>query len=635
MSLVVNGYLTDFTRLKYISADFVLPWELPERDLNCYRSDYCSETERYIVSESDQKFDWQEASERVENELATKEAACKADREKEKALKKAARRAQYVHEQALNIVAFEKMTADKSQSMDPSPLTPEAITGSHDNAAMVPNKSPDHTASSSDDALPTDDSFFTETVAHIEDLLSKPASPERNASNIADSLERNGASRMIVRDSEVVGNIDGAYEVETSLQAHRDPTHPRVEHSSWDEENVACAPERNQLPLGTDPDIKVEKTLKESPDKNREDSPIDAPSPTSSKSEDTNALSDGLPTSPLSACIPSSEGLRLRLDEPLVTVPEKLLNRVIDATPLTTMTKPQPPLLETTEEPAANFRPEPSNSSKALEVANPCKDFTPGILTKGKGVSSVVFKMGPLPMRTKKPALDLAIPEKDKSPEIKSPAFVAEEELEKSHNASMRMGEEKLDLKIVEEELAINAPADDMCEIKTPNALSEKSMEVSGANSTQVTSASFESEKPEPPQAEIILIGGTLNPKDSQEWLVSSCKSLYGKMPPVSTFLFYFFVAVYILITLLRSLATLVKKNKGPVQRMMTYFWSSPWALLFVLLTGSERLVLGVTVGVGLMLLEWGIITEGDQGVEELRYGGKLKSGEGGLESGV
>jgi hypothetical protein len=60
MSLVVNGYLTDFTRLKYISADFVLPWELPERDLNCYRSDYCSETERYIVSESDQKFDWNE-----------------------------------------------------------------------------------------------------------------------------------------------------------------------------------------------------------------------------------------------------------------------------------------------------------------------------------------------------------------------------------------------------------------------------------------------------------------------------------------------------------------------------------------------------------------------------------------------
>jgi hypothetical protein len=760
-------------------------------------------------------------SRNIEKELAAKEAARKADREQEKALKKAATKTNYEQDQALKTPAGQTVTTEDSMRVEPSPPTPEAILNT---AAMDPHTSLDNSTSSSDNPLPTNESFLP--LVYTEDLLSKPATPEINASNNSDTLQCNRVSHEIAGESEAflpllprsdptnscdtpnaweeapshiiglpennetLGNNDRECKAETVCLPHIDPTHPCNKPNSWDvEENVTCAAEGNQILPATVPNMQNEKALEESPGKDGKKSPTDATSPATSRSDDTNhALSDGLPTSPLSACIlttvaekpeenffggSSTSSKVLPVSNPSENIASEILPREPEFPPVVfslpirpkkrvldlavskekqkpaiklpalvadnelekfpnalSMEKPEEDLLYTPstsnrvlsvsnpsdefssgtlprelehspmvfslpirpknraldlfpkenqkltkvkipafvvdekhetshnphlmgaraeglalkiaeKEPEKDLNPDASTSSMTPSVLTPSENFASGILPNETDFSPVVFS---LPIRPKKQTLEttiqeITVPKEEQKPKIKFPALVTDEILEPSlDSASVGARAEVLGLTVVKEEQAVNTSADDDGhEIAYTGAISEETIEECVETSTQATAANLKYEKSEASQAEIILIGGMLNPNGLQDWLVSSFRSMYSNFPPLSTFLLYSAVAMYtlmtMLITLLRSLAKLLQENRASIEKMMSYIRTSPWMLLFVLLTGSERLVLGAMVGIGVMLLaggyEWG------QGLEEVRREGVLGHSEGALESGV
>jgi hypothetical protein len=53
----------------------------------------------------------------------------------------------------------------------------------------------------------------------------------------------------------------------------------------------------------------------------------------------------------------------------------------------------------------------------------------------------------------------------------------------------------------------------------------------------------------------------------------------------------------------IRYLAAVMKKNKAPLERLISYIWRNPWPLVFVLITGTERLFLGMMLVFGFMLM--------------------------------
>jgi hypothetical protein len=110
-------------------------------------------------------------------------------------------------------------------------------------------------------------------------------------------------------------------------------------------------------------------------------------------------------------------------------------------------------------------------------------------------------------------------------------------------------------------------------------------------------------ERKEQAPADIILIGATTSQNDEGEWLVSPCRAIYNRLPPVSTCLMYCAVAICLVVMLIRSLTTLVKMNKAPLKKTVSYFWNNPWFLCFVLLSGTERIFLWMTVIFGLMVM--------------------------------
>jgi hypothetical protein len=117
------------------------------------------------------------------------------------------------------------------------------------------------------------------------------------------------------------------------------------------------------------------------------------------------------------------------------------------------------------------------------------------------------------------------------------------------------------------------------------------------------TATNPDDQKLEGPAAEIVLISGTSNQNDEGEWLVSPGKGIFSRMPLLSTCLLYCAVALYMAIMLLRYLAAVTKKNKAPLEKMVSYLWSNPWPMLLVLVTGTERIFILMTIIFGFVLM--------------------------------
>jgi hypothetical protein len=140
-----------------------------------------------------------------------------------------------------------------------------------------------------------------------------------------------------------------------------------------------------------------------------------------------------------------------------------------------------------------------------------------------------------------------------------------------------------------------------LCEEFATDPTHQKAMDVSVESAKPDTATSPKiSQKPSPPPAEIILIGGILDPDNPREMLVSCCKGICDRLPTVSTCVLYCAVAIYMIVM---HLAELAKRKKPTLESAMAYLWSSPWPLVFALITGSGQLILAMMVVFSFMLM--------------------------------
>jgi hypothetical protein len=135
-------------------------------------------------------------------------------------------------------------------------------------------------------------------------------------------------------------------------------------------------------------------------------------------------------------------------------------------------------------------------------------------------------------------------------------------------------------------------------------AAAQDTMEVTGIETEALVATNPNYQNIENDAPEIVLIGGAISQIDEGEMLVSPCRGMHNRIPPLATCLTYCAVAIYMAVMLVVSLATLTKKNKVLLENAMSYLWSNPWLFVLVLVTGTERMLLYSMITLGFVLMK-------------------------------
>jgi hypothetical protein len=697
---VIEAYFSSVGEAEYLSSDFILPTETSERDLDDYRSDHCSETERYVVSKTNQT-DQRDVLDGPEEEHAVARADLPANLKQGPTLGKAVLNAQFEEFLAFgNFRACEALvegegkiqrggakdpkyrkeeTTGESQQVNPLPSTPARATQPHNEKIDSPPDTLSTALSESeDDDHPPSDVNTSPPSVHVAELREICLPDTKGESESGDGnhspsdvhttpLSINAAESIKIFWSDkkdlfentwcrLCRTIDLAMgqtvletysefreymhtyrtDLFTSLcmetQTDRE-VYLQFSTESLLDELLATAGE-NSPNLVSDRVLQITNkwslfTIAEEPEEILQDMPNTEGKPVEPANYDggltprTQSAKNNFLSLPFMQERPPAE-LRLSTRAPIFPEEEQLHDLeyapdceipilvVHDVHGQVSWTsnrfeinaeKPEATTGEVSLPQMEKILPLSETLTTGMSEApqtTPEPSFVTALLD-GKNEEGGSTILGSLTI-TVEPLGECALRStalvKVAENNIVDLAYTADE----ASSKGTKYNQPELEMIHIDLDLLSEAMAETK-ETVDPVLLAQDSQEITAVsvkNSPLGTANRPESQKTGLPPAEIILIGGTMYQNNPQQWLISFCKGVYNRLPTLSTCALYCAVAIYMIVM---HLAELTKRNKATLESMMGYLWSSPWSLLFTLITGTGQLVLDMMVVFSFMLM--------------------------------